>query len=100
MKACFGEGDAGSDRAPLVDLEAVVAHRHPERGEWPPVEQALAEADGPRTLRVQLAVVTTDGETYRACSHPDGRPPQCPEGTPRVPASTRSATPCGRGRAR
>lgn len=46
MQACFGERDAGSDRAPLVDLEAVVAHLHPERGEWPPVEQALAEADG------------------------------------------------------
>lgn len=90
LEACRADrGSAASPTADTVrslpiDPDVTVSHAHPEQGDWPPVEQALAAADGPDTLDVRLAVTGTADEPFQACADPSGEPPQCSEDAPIV----------------
>lgn len=66
-----------------------VAHFHPDRGQWPPLEEALAAADGGDIVTARLTL-TAGPRHRRACSRPEGDPPRCPEGSPRVHHSSTS----------
>lgn len=89
LRACRGERaterPARSDTPASmpVDPQVTVSHTYADQ-DWPSLEQALANADGPTTVNARLALTAGSGRSFRACSAPAGDPPRCPDDAPVV----------------